>query len=111
VARAAAQTGLPAFPLAPGVQWFAEREAGFEVKAVAAVERIGAISPRPVFLMQGGADRIVPFDSGQRLYDAAGEPRELWFEPDVGHAAFGAERAEEYEARVAAFFDRYLLGE
>jgi fermentation-respiration switch protein FrsA (DUF1100 family) len=111
VATAVAQTGLPAFPLAPVVQWFAEHEAGFEVKTVAAVERIGAISPRPVFLMQGGVDRIVPFDSGQRLYDAAGEPRELWFEPDVGHAAFGAERAEEYEARVAAFFDRYLLGE
>jgi len=44
------------------------------------------------------------------LYDAAKEPRELWFEPDLWHAEFPAKLPEEYEKRVVAFFDHYLLG-
>ena len=69
-----------------------------------------SISPRPVLLLQGGRDAIVRRDSGQRLYDAAGEPRQLWLEPTLGHCEFGSARPKEYEKRVVAFFDRYLLG-
>jgi dipeptidyl aminopeptidase/acylaminoacyl peptidase len=108
--NAVAGIGLPSFLLAPLVQHFAEREGGFEADQVSAIDHIVALAPRPVFLMQGGADTVVPPDGGQRLYDAAGEPRELWFEPDVGHATFVDERPEEFATRVTAFFDRYLLG-
>jgi len=103
-------TGLPAFPFAPMIRFFAEQQAGFGASEVAAVEHIDEISPRPVLILQGGADSLVPTDSGQKLYDAAGEPRELWFDPELDHVQFSAKRAEEYEARVVAFFDRYLLG-
>ncbi len=103
-------TGLPAFPFAPLIQFFAEQQAGFSAREVAAVEHIDEISPRPVFILQGGADQTVSPDSGQRLYDAAGEPRELWFDPQLDHVQFSTKRAEEYETRVAAFFDKYLLG-
>lgn len=111
IMAAVSDTFVPSFLLTPVIQWFAEREGGFRDKQVSAIEHIGAISPRPVFLMQGGKDTVIPFDSGQRLYDAAGEPRELWFEPDLDHAVFGEARAQEYETQVVAFFDRYLLGE
>ena len=111
IMAAVSDTFVPSFLLTPVIQWFAEREGGFSDKNVSAIEHIGAISPRPVFLMQGGKDTVIPFDSGQRLYDAAGEPRELWFEPDLDHAVFGEARAQEYETRVVAFFDRYLLEE
>jgi len=103
-------TGLPAFPFAPMIQFFAERQTGFSASEVAAVEHIDEISPRPVFILQGGADALIPTDSGQKLYDAAGEPRELWFDPELDHVQFSTRRAEEYEARVVAFFDRHLLG-
>ena len=103
-------TGLPAFPFAPMIRFFAERQAGFSASEVAAVEHIDEISPRPVFILQGGADALIPTDSGQKLYDAAGEPRELWFDPELDHVEFSTKRAEEYEARVVAFFDRHLLG-
>ena len=59
--------------------------------------------------MQGGADTVISADSGQRLYDAAGEPKELWFDPALGHVEFDTERAAAYEKRVVAFFDKYLL--
>ncbi|HLE28611.1 MAG TPA: alpha/beta fold hydrolase [Anaerolineales bacterium] len=101
--------GVPAFPFAPLIQFFAEQRTRFRAEAVAPVNHIAEIAPRPVLLMQGGRDTAIPPDSGQRLYAAAGEPKELWFDPDLGHTEFDTLRAEEYERRVIAFFDKYLL--
>ena len=102
-------TGLPPFPFAPLITFWAEHEAGFRHEDVDATRWIGRISPRPVLLMQGGKDVVISVGSGQRLYDAAGAPRELWFDPDVTHARFDTERPDEYERRVVSLFDRYLL--
>jgi fermentation-respiration switch protein FrsA (DUF1100 family) len=102
-------TDLPAFPFAPLIVFWAERETGFKAEDVDATQWIAQISPRPVFLMQGGADIVISADSGQRLYDAAGEPKELWYDPELGHVEFDKERAAEFEQRVAEFFDTYLL--
>jgi fermentation-respiration switch protein FrsA (DUF1100 family) len=102
-------TGLPEFPFVPLITFWAENETGFKKEDIDATKWIADISPRPVFLMQGGADTVISADSGQRLYDAAAEPKELWFDPALGHVEFDTERAEEYEARVSAFFDKYLL--
>lgn len=103
--------GLPPFPFATLIQWFAERQNGIPASEVAPIKQIHSISPRPVFLMQGGKDTVIPPDSGQRLYDAAGEPRQLWFEPELEHIEFWWARPKEYEKRVVAFFDQYLLGQ
>jgi uncharacterized protein len=104
-------TDLPAFPFAPLIVFWAERETGFKTEDIDATKWIAQISPRPVFLMQGGADVVISVDSGQRLYDAAGEPKELWFEPELGHVDFASDMPEEYERRVVQFFDMYLLEE
>jgi fermentation-respiration switch protein FrsA (DUF1100 family) len=69
---------------------------------------IGRLSPRPILLLQGGLDTVVAADNGRRLYDAAREPKELWFEPELGHANFDREKPEEYERRVVGFFERAL---
>ena len=103
-------TGLPPFPFAPLIKFWAEREAGFRASEVDAKRWIGKISPRPVLLMQGGADVVISRESGRRLFEAAGQPKELWYEPDVGHAGFDRAKPDEYERRVVAFFDRYVLG-
>jgi fermentation-respiration switch protein FrsA (DUF1100 family) len=104
-------TGLPAFPFAPAIVFWAEQEVGFDSSEISAKTWIRQLSPRPVLLLQGGADTVISADSGQLLYDAAGEPRELWFEPELGHVAFDTELPEQFEVRVVGFFDRYLLGE
>jgi len=104
-------TGLPAFPFAALIRWFAERSGGFSASDVVPAAVIRSISPRPVLILQGGRDGVVPPDSGRRLYEAAGDPRELWFEPDLGHTHFIDARPKEYERRAVAFFDRYLLGQ
>lgn len=102
-------TDLPAFPFAPLIVYWAERETGFKTEDIDATKWIAQISPRPVFLMQGGADVVISANSGQRLYDAAGEPKELWFEPNLGHVDFDSDKAGEFERRVVEFFDQFLL--
>jgi pimeloyl-ACP methyl ester carboxylesterase len=102
-------SGLPPFPFAPLITFWAEREGGFDHRTVDATRWIGRISPRPVLLMQGGQDVVISTASGQRLYDAAGFPKELWFDPDVSHARFDTARAEEYERRVVSLFDEHLI--
>jgi fermentation-respiration switch protein FrsA (DUF1100 family) len=102
-------TDLPAFPFVPLIVYWAEQETGFKSEDIDATKWIAQISPRPVFLMQGGADVVISANSGERLYDAAGEPKELWFEPELGHVDFDTKLADEFERRVVEFFDRYLL--
>lgn len=101
-------TGLPPFPFAPMILFWVERELGVDASSIDAKQWVGKISPRPVFLLQGGADVVVSPESGQRLYEAAREPKELWVEPELGHAQFLEKRPQEFERRVMAFYDKYL---
>ena len=102
-------TNLPAFPFAPMIVFWAERETGFKLEDIDTKKWIAQISPRPVFLMQGGKDSIISTDSGQKLYDAAGEPKELWYDPNLGHVQFDTAQPSEFEKRVSEFFDKYLM--
>ena len=103
-------TDLPEFPFVPLIVFWAESDTGVKMEEIDATQWIPLLSPRPVFLMQGGKDTVISPESGQILYDAANEPKELWYDPELAHVKFDSERAEEYEARVSAFFDTYLLG-
>lgn len=96
--------------LNPLIRFFAERETGLRLDMVRPVDEIGLISPRPVFLIQGMGDTMVPLASAERLYNAAGEPRELWTEANVPHMNMYAYYRTRYTKRVIEFFDMYLLG-
>jgi uncharacterized protein len=100
---------VPVPLLNPLIRAFAERETGLRLEMVRPIDDIRTISPRPVFLIQGMHDNMVPLDSAERLYAAAGEPRELWTEPDVPHLNMYAFYRERYTKRVIKFFDTYLL--
>jgi fermentation-respiration switch protein FrsA (DUF1100 family) len=42
-------------------------------------EKIESIWPRPVLIVHGANDEIIPFSHGKRLYDRAYEPRDAMF--------------------------------
>jgi uncharacterized protein len=94
----------------PWIRFFAEMESGVSMDLVSAVGDIRAISPRPVYIIQGMGDKAVPPDSAQHIFDAAGEPKFLWTEVDVPHLNMYAYYRERYTKRVIKFFDEYLLG-
>jgi fermentation-respiration switch protein FrsA (DUF1100 family) len=95
--------------LRPGIRFFVESKTGLNPDDLRPVDTIGAISPRPVFILQGQADSVVPPDFAQRLYQAAGEPRQRWTEPGVGHVGMYTAYPELFEQKVIGFFDGYLL--
>jgi dipeptidyl aminopeptidase/acylaminoacyl peptidase len=69
---------------------------------------IAGLSPIPVFIIAGKGDELIPVENGQRLFNAAKEPKELWIIPVSGHGGTVAAAGREYGDRVGEFFDRYL---
>jgi len=83
---------------------------GYPVQTFKPVELIGGIAPRPVLLIHGEHDNgATTVADAERLYRAAGEPKELWIVPGAGHCNAHALWPEEYEERVRKFFDEALL--
>jgi alpha-beta hydrolase superfamily lysophospholipase len=81
---------------------------GYPFAAVRPIDAVSAISPRPLFLIHGEADDLIPVKQGLELFAAAGEPRELWIVPGARHCgAYFADRME-YVARVSRFFEDAL---
>ena len=70
---------------------------------------VGRIAPRPLLLIHGEDDVLVPIHHAELLFDAAGQPKELWRLSGVGHVgAYFADRPA-YVARVVSFFRAALL--
>lgn len=70
---------------------------------------IGAIAPRPVLLIGGSLDHLVPEFMTQQLYAAAGNPKELWIVPGAHHADYANIEPQQYRAHLIDFFQRTLL--
>jgi len=99
------------FPVVrPLILFFAKQQTTLDLNDVRPVDDVALISPRPVFIIQGMADTIIPLDSAQRIYDAAGEPKQLWTELDAGHLGMYSAHPDEYTEKVIGFFDQYLAG-
>jgi fermentation-respiration switch protein FrsA (DUF1100 family) len=94
----------------PLAKFLAEIETGIDIHAISPVDAIGRISPRPVYIVQGLADAVAPPDSGQKLFNAAQEPRFLWAAENVPHLQMYLDNPPRYQRRLVGFFDAWLLG-
>src|SRR3989440_267131 len=101
---------LPAFPFAFITVKIAEWRAGVNVDAVRPVDTIGRISPRPIFIINGLADKAVLPVNSQRNCVAAKEPKQIWWVRGAGHAESRVVAGSLYVRRVVAFFRDALAG-
>jgi dipeptidyl aminopeptidase/acylaminoacyl peptidase len=96
-----------------GVGWasirIGEWLSGGDLAAVRAMDAVVGLPPRPLLLIHGEKDNYLPPDNAQRLFQAAGEPKELWLAPGSGHAMARLDHHREYVERVHAFFRRWLV--
>ncbi len=60
---------------------------------VTPVNHVAGIAPRPLLLVHGSQDDLVPLSHGRRLYGAAGEPKELVVLEGAGHRLRQDDRA------------------
>lgn len=81
---------------------------GYRFGAVRPIEAVAALSPRPLFLVHGSADQLIPVSHAHAIFEAAHEPKQLWIYEGVDHCgAYFADR-KLYCQRVGSFFDQYL---
>jgi uncharacterized protein len=84
------------------------RLAGYWPRDVEPIRDVARIVPRPLLLIHGLEDRLIDPADSRMLYEAAGEPKELWLVEGVDHCgAYFLDRTA-YVDRVFRFFDTAL---
>lgn len=94
----------------PLAKWIARTETGIPLDEVNPLDEIAKISPRPVYIVHSKADIVAPPDAGEKLFNAAHEPRFLWLEERAPHLAIYLDNPRRYQRRLVNFFDEWLLG-
>jgi len=99
----------------PGLAWveglYAERlvarSLGFDPMDARPETLVGRISPRPLLLIHSEEDDLCPPAGARRLFERAGEPKELWMSRAGSHAVGPYQTyPNEYRRRVLAFWER-----
>jgi dipeptidyl aminopeptidase/acylaminoacyl peptidase len=72
---------------------------------------VGKIAPRPLLILNGDEDALVPAWMARQLYAAAHEPKELYIVHGAHHADYARVAPLEYAARLVEFYRRTLLNE
>jgi uncharacterized protein len=98
---------LPAPLLAPFIQFWLTLRLG-PLDDFSPIRAVHAIAPRPIFILEGGQDALAAPGAGRRLYEAAGQPKTLWYDPDVQHVDFQNAHPQEFDRRMVEFFSENL---
>ena len=70
------------------------------------IDSVQRISPRPLLILHGTADQVVPVEMGRRLYQQAGEPKKIILFEGADHYQALQERTEESHPPLLAFFEK-----
>lgn len=100
--------GLPRYPLIPMVAIFFAWRGDLDLDEINPEKYISQISPRPVYIMHGTADKTVSFEHGQRLFEAAKEPKQFWRVENGKHTQLWQVDNDKAETSVVSFYNRYL---
>ncbi len=98
--------GLPAFPFIYLALVFTRFRLGVSQWSFAPIREVGAISPRPFFLIAAERDLRMPAAETEAFFNAAKDPKELWVVPGADHGEPWMVAKEEYDRRTVDFFRR-----
>jgi fermentation-respiration switch protein FrsA (DUF1100 family) len=80
---------------------------GYDLSAARPVDDLVRVAARPVLLIHGDQDQLIPLDDAYELQHAAPQA-ELWVLPGVQHARAYGSASQAYQERIAAFFEQAL---
>lgn len=72
------------------------------------IRAVSRVAPRPLLVISPREDRLISWRQSARLYEAAGQPKELFVVEGAGHAEAYAMAPEAYRSRVLDFLERHL---
>ena len=91
--------GLPEFPIMPIVDVVSKIKTGVAISDAAPIKSVEKISA-PILFIHGDADKLVPYEMMNRLFDAAKSPlKEKFTVKDAGHA-------DSKSSNPAVYFDK-----
>jgi len=70
---------------------------------------IHKLAPRPVLLMHGTNDTMIPLEHSKLIHDAALHPKQLWLAEGASHAKLYNAYREEWTRRVQTFLKEHIL--
>jgi hypothetical protein len=79
---------------------------GWKLVPVPPAEAAAKIAPVPLLIVHGDQDPYFPPEHARQLYLAAGEPKELWLIPGMGHAEVAC--GNDLVDRIAHWLDHTL---
>ncbi|WP_100011319.1 alpha/beta hydrolase [Lentibacillus sediminis] len=98
---------LPAFPLLNFTSAMTKVRAGYSFTEASVIAQVGN-NTRPLFMIHGAEDELVPTEMALELYEEAGGEKELWVVPEVGHTDGYEVATAEYEDRLEGFITEAL---
>ena len=103
-------TKLPAFPFNYIFQELAKVKDGLDVDTVSPIRSITRID-KPIFLIHGKNDHIIPVQNADKLYSKAKENNQnvkIWKTENADHIQSVKYYPKRYAWKVTAFFDEHL---
>ncbi len=88
----------------------AMRAAGMK-RGVAPERVVAEWTPRPLLVIEGEQDEVVPAPLARRLYDAATQPKEWLSVPGAHHGDYASVAPELYASHLGDFFSQNLLAD
>lgn len=101
--------GVPAFPFGPVAMRLGAWRGRLDLAAVRPREAARRLH-RPLLLIHGKEDGIIPWQNSLAIYQAASAPRELWLPDRAGHGTALSAEPERYREVVLTFLATWLLG-
>jgi fermentation-respiration switch protein FrsA (DUF1100 family) len=98
----------PRDPFTPLSLKLVELRTGEDLDELVPASSIGRLSPRPVLVIHGARDEVVPAGDAARNFAAAREPKTIWRVADGTHGATIAPDGASASDRVAEFFSEAL---
>jgi uncharacterized protein len=89
--------------------WALQRH-GMQLDGPTPLQDIARIAPRPLLILSGDLDPVVPASVVRTLHAAAQAPKELVLIPGAGHGGYTAHAGPRYLETLVAFFQRALNG-
>jgi uncharacterized protein len=99
--RAQEMYSLPPRPTADLVIWWMNLYTGYNVYASNPQQAATRISDRPVLVIHGTADPVIPVASVERIQAVAGDNFTFWIEEGVGHETDGYTRSQRMDELIA----------
>lgn len=87
--------------------WAAAR-GGIELDGPMPIDVIAKLSPRPLLMVVGSDDQIVPPAMTRELFSAAGEPKKWLTVPGAAHGGYARLAPTVYLEKLVTFFDEAL---